>query len=106
MAMQEKRGTRRFNLRLPVQVRLPGATQDYTAQTRDVSARGIYFLTNHAPREGASIEFTLTLPPEITQADAIRVRCTGRVIRIEANAAKGKDGVASLIEKYEFLPDA
>lgn len=50
---------------------------------------------------GAAIEFVMTLPPEITLADPIRVHCTGKILRVD-KAAQGQ-GVAATIEKYDFV---
>src|SRR4029077_1866677 len=70
-----KRATRRFALRLPVSVRYGEDEQEHAAQTRDVSARGICFYVNSPIQAGSAIDFTLTLPPEITLTESIRVRC-------------------------------
>ena len=101
---QEKRGARRFPLRVPVTVERENATQP--AQLRDVSARGICFYLESAVAQGSSIGFTLTLPPEITLTESIRVQCKGRVVRVEDGRADGKLTVAAVIEEYEFLPEA
>lgn len=102
---KEKRATRRFALRLPVTVRYGENTEEHTAQTRDVSARGICFFIDAAVQAGSPIDFTLTLPPEITLTESIRVRCKGRVVRIEGGNPAGKMAVAAVIEEYEFLAD-
>ena len=101
---QEKRGARRFPLRVPVTVDHDSAT--YEAQIRDVSARGISFYLESAVAQGSHIGFTLTLPPEITLTESIRVQCKGRVVRVENGRADGKLAVAAVIEEYEFLPEA
>jgi hypothetical protein len=101
--MEERRGTRRFALRLPVDVRLAGNEQEIHSQTKDVSARGVYFFVDGAIEEGARIDFTLTLPPEITLTDSIHVKCRGRAIRVEPEAQGGKTGVAAVIDEYQFL---
>jgi hypothetical protein len=103
---KDKRATRRFALRLPVTVRYGEDTQDHDAQTRDVSARGICFYINSAIQAGAGIDFTLTLPPEITLTESIRVRCRGRVVRVEGGGSNGRMAVAAVIDEYEFLADA
>ena len=105
-AEHEKRATRRFALRLPVSVTYSedGATEK-TAQTRDVSARGICFYVDSAIAAGSVIEFTLTLPPEITLTESIRVRCKGKVVRVDDGGPEGKVAVAAVIEEYEFLPE-
>jgi hypothetical protein len=100
----EKRAARRFPLRVPVTVNHENAAQP--AQLRDVSARGICFYVESAVGEGSPIGFTLTLPPEITLTESIRVQCKGRVVRVENSRDDGKLAVAAVIEEYEFLPEA
>jgi hypothetical protein len=101
---QDKRATRRFALRLPLAVNYQenGAGQK-PAQTRDVSARGICFYIDSAVEPGAAIEFTLTLPPEITLTESIQVRCKGKVVRVDDGNPDGKVAVAAVIDEYEFL---
>lgn len=105
---QEKRGARRFPLRVPVSINRNinnGGPQGEAAQLRDVSARGICFYLDSSVAQGASIGFTLTLPPEITLTESIRVQCKGRVVRVEEGTPDGKVTVAAVIEEYEFLPE-
>jgi len=103
---KDKRATRRFALRLPVSVRYGENASDHEAQTRDVSARGICFYLDSAIQAGANIDFTLTLPPEITLTESIRVRCKGRVLRVEGGSGGSKMAVAAVIDEYEFLADS
>jgi hypothetical protein len=106
-AEQEKRATRRFALRLPVSVTYSeDGAKEKTAQTRDVSARGICFYVDTAIAAGSAIEFTLTLPPEITLTESIRVRCKGKVVRVDDGGPEGKVAVAAVIDEYEFFPEA
>jgi hypothetical protein len=56
--------------------------------------------------QGSHIGFTLTLPPEITLTESIRVQCKGRVVRVDETGDSGKLAVAAVIEEYEFLPEA
>ena len=56
--------------------------------------------------QGSPIGFTLTLPPEITLTESIRVQCKGRVVRVENGTDDGKLAVAAVIDEYEFLPEA
>jgi hypothetical protein len=104
----EKRSTRRFALRLPVSVNYQGNTGPaMSAQTRDVSARGICFYLESPLATGSQIEFTLTLPPEITLTESIRVRCKGKVVRVDNNVSEAnKVPVAAVIDEYEFLSEA
>jgi len=103
---RDKRATRRFALRLPVSVRSGENGAQHEAQTRDVSARGICFYLDSAIQAGAAIDFTLILPPEITLTESIRVRCKGRVLRVEGGSTNGKMAVAAVIDEYEFLSDS
>ena len=101
-----KRATRRFALKLPVSVTYSGdGVHEEAAQTRDVSARGICFFLDSAIAEGSAIEFTLTLPPEITLTESIRVRCKGKVVRVDEGGPEGKVAVAAVIDEYEFLSE-
>lgn len=104
---QEKRAARRFPLRVPVTVNQgDNGAQGHLAQIRDVSARGICFYLDEAVAQGSPIGFTLTLPPEITLTESIRVQCKGHVVRVEDGRDDGKLAVAAVIEEYEFLPEA
>lgn len=104
--VEEKRAARRFALRIPVAVNRDGnLAHSEDAHIRDVSARGICFYVESALAEGSQIGFTLTLPPEITLTESIRVQCKGRVVRVEKARDDGKLAVAAVIEEYEFLPE-
>jgi hypothetical protein len=48
----------------------------------------------------------LTLPPEITLTESIRVRCKGKVVRVDNTLADAKVPVAAVIDEYEFLAEA
>lgn len=101
----EKRTARRFALHVPVTVDHDNI-QGKAAQIRDVSARGICLYMESAVVQGSPIGFTLTLPPEITLTESIRVQCKGRVVRVDNAQDDGKLAVAAVIEEYEFLPEA
>src|SRR6266700_5864696 len=106
-AEREKRSTRRFALRLPVSVTYAdNGSQEKAAQTRDVSARGICFYVDSAIAAGSAIEFTLVLPPEITLTESIRVRCKGKVVRVDDGGSNAKMAVAAVIDEYEFLSES
>lgn len=99
---QERRNTRRFTLTLPLALQASAVGRPALAtETRDVSARGVYFLLDSALAEGASFEFTLTLPPEMTLTESVQVRCRARVVRVQSE--ENKVGVAAVIEQYDFL---
>ncbi len=98
----EKRSIRRFPLDLPISVKfLDDGRHEVAGHTRDVSARGVYMYLETEIRIGAAIDFVMTLPPEITLSDPIRVRCNGTVVRVEKNV--NDQGVAVAINKYDFI---
>ena len=98
----EKRTTRRFSFDLPISVKfLNNGKRELEGHTRDVSSRGVFMYLDADITAGAPIEFVMTLPSEITLADPIRVRCMGKILRVD-QAAQGQ-GVAVAIEKYDFV---
>jgi len=99
--LPERRAAQRFAMSVPVAVQCPeGSFPRETALSHDVSAKGIFFLMNSRPREGSSIEFTVTLPPEVTLTDAMRVQCKGRVIRVVDDEKTNRHGVGATIDGY------
>jgi len=99
---QERRTMRRFDMRLPATVQLDGAGE-FRTETQNVSARGVFFYLDRAVTSGTRLEVTLTFPPHITLTDAVRVRFTARVIRVESPLPSLRIGTAAMIEEYEFL---
>ena len=93
---------RRFDMRLPAVVREEGADEVHT-ETQNVSARGVFFYLDRAIAAGTKLEVTLTFPPHVTLTDAVRVRFTARVIRVESPLPSARVGTAAMIEDYEFL---
>src|SRR6202166_3462350 len=104
-AQQEKRAARRFALRIPVDVnRGDNSNHSESAQLRDVSARGICLYLDSHIASGSPIGFSLTMTPEITLTESIRVQCKGQVVRIENSTDVGKITGAAGIIKKELLP--
>src|SRR6202167_3316501 len=99
---QERRSMRRFDMRLPAVVHIEGASEFHT-ETQNVSARGVFFYLDRAIAAGTKLEVTLTFPPHVTLTDAVRVRFTARVIRVEHPLPSARIGTAAMIEDYEFL---
>jgi PilZ domain len=105
--MTERRTARRYDLSLPVNVHLPinKETITHNGQTRDISTRGVYFTMQKELSPGAEVDFTLTLPTEITRGNEVLVRAHGRIVRVD----KGDDeqfehvGVAAVIERYDII---
>ena len=99
----DKRASRRYNMALPVTLRSStGEGVERHAETRDVGFRGVYFLMDDVLEPGSPLEFTLTLPKEITMAGDVHIRCIGQVLRVDRE--DGRCGVAARIERYEIAP--
>lgn len=105
---------RRFDMRLPAIVRVLEKDPQKSAEegipaselhteTQNVSARGVFFYLDRPVPTGTPCEVTLTFPPHITLTDAVRVRFTARVIRVESPMPSQRVGTAAMIEDYEFL---
>lgn len=105
--MTERRTTRRYDLSLPVNVRLPINREPgaHNGQTRDISTRGVYFTIHKDLAPGTEVDFTLTLPAEITRGAAVFVRAHGRVVRVDKRKDEGCEpvGVAAIIERYDII---
>ena len=102
----DRREARRFNMTLPLRVIPHGPHKSVlTAQTRDVSYRGLYFLAETKFDAGSEIEFVITLPEQVTQSGDVNIRCIGQIVRVEPTS-NGHLGVAARIDRYEFIPAA
>lgn len=82
----------RFDTTLAVRLEQGGAV------ARNVSANGIYFLTDVAVEAGATVQFTLDFLH--FPGGPIQVNCVARVVRVEQQGAQ--KGVAAAIQSFEF----
>src|SRR5258706_15723742 len=98
----ERREARRFTMSLPMRV-LPREAKGHEldAHTRDVSYRGLYFLTEANFEVGSEIEFVITLPQQVNQPGDVNIRCLGAVMRIEPTE-KGRWWIFSRMSSYVF----
>lgn len=105
--MTERRMARRYDLSLPVNIRLPinREPRSHNGQTRDISTRGVYFTVQNELAPGTELDFTLTLPAEITRGTEVFVRAHGRVIRVDKRTDDEHEsiGVAAVIERYDII---
>jgi hypothetical protein len=114
----ERRIGQRFAFNLPVSLREVSTTANGLGFTQDLSSRGVFLFTDMPLNEGAEVELTLSMPSEITLGEDMRVRCRGRVLRVEKSGTKPiavglsepaetettKFGVAVCFRDYEYLP--
>src|SRR5215475_6821278 len=102
--LSDRREARRFVMSLPLRVLAHDANSpELRASTRDVSYRGLYFLSEARFESGSEIDFILTLPQQMISSGDVNIRCHGKVVRTE-QTENGKTGIAARIERYEFVP--
>ena len=99
----ERRSGTRIATRVPTRVRTAEGT-NYNAQTRDVSANGVFLYTSSKMEKGTDVELVLILPPELTSGEKCWVCCQATIVRVEE---QGSDfGVAAQIRRMDLLPEA
>ena len=105
--MTERRTARRYDLSLPVIIRVPTERQidSQEGKTRDISTRGLYFVIEQDMEAGSELDITLTLPAEITHGTEVFVRALGKIVRVERRNEDGtvRMGVAAVIERYDII---
>ena len=103
----ERRVTRRYNLSLPIVVSVfpHKRSESCHGRIRDISARGIYFITDEEFAPGAELEFTVALPVGITQGTEVSIHAHSRVLRTEERREGDttRTGVAAVIERIEYI---
>lgn len=98
----ERRSGTRIATRVSAQVRTPQGAA-LAAETRDVSASGVFLYTNSKMEKGTDVELVLILPPELTSGEKCWVCCQATIVRVEE---QGKDwGVAAQIRRMDILPE-
>lgn len=93
MELVPGRKEERFDTTLPVRLERGGAV------ARNISANGIYFVTEEALETGATVAFAMDF--ENFPGGPIEVNCVARVVRIEEEEG-AKKGVAAAIHSFEF----
>lgn len=99
----ERRVGQRFDLHIPVRIRIVEPCCDISGFTENLSARGAFVYTDTIVAEGSAVEFTFTMPSEITLGEGMRVRCHGRVLRSMAGDHGAKPAIAVHFDTYEYL---
>jgi hypothetical protein len=105
--MGERRKARRYQVYLPLQVCTSGTRppEFHTAQLRDISRSGIYFLSNTAVAAGTGLELTFALPSDTGRGAAVLVRASAKALR--ANILQGEInpiyGVAATIDRIDLV---
>jgi hypothetical protein len=108
--MSERRVAYRYDLSLPVMVRIPaqGLAETRNGRTRDISTKGLYFVIDQNVRSGSDLDILLTLPREMTNGEDVLVKASGKIVRVESRMEDGNErqGVAAIIERYDIMRGA
>ena len=110
MPQTDQRKSKRFDLRLPLElVRSGASTIGRVTETRNLSSGGVLFASESQLPVGEQIEYFITLPTGRT-AGGVRLHCLGTIVRLEpravARTAREKErpfNVAATMERYEFV---
>lgn len=97
--MAEKRRSRRFDLRLPVEVFRIGDRQvTLRLQTRNISSRGVLIEDPGEKLEKSQLlEFFIYLPSS-EEGVEVRIHCRGAIVRRD----RVRQCSAAMLQRYEF----
>src|SRR5579864_8614654 len=100
---RDRRFAERHTIKTALRVRVwKSGLPEESAESLNISQRGIFFATNCRIAEGEVVEILLKMPEEISGEPAAEWRCTGHVVRVEPAAfPKGKLGVGVHFYCYE-----
>ena len=115
MFQPEQRKSKRFELRLPIElVRAGSASIGTVTETRNLSSSGVLFASDAQLSVGEVLEYFVTLPTG-RGPNGVRLHCLGTVIRIESGAGlpvaparvnperSRPFNVAATLDRYEFV---
>lgn len=102
MIVLEQRKSRRFDLKLPLQL-LHNGSRDLleSGETRNLSSSGVLFSTSAHLDPGDTVEYLITLPSSGGNTQ-VRLRCKGKVVRRASDDEHSTEAAATL-ERWEFL---
>lgn len=100
----ERRKLARLPLEVLLRIHLPGSEDIAFAETRDVSARGIFFYTHCERLEpGQELQCVMVLPEKLTAVPGPSlIGCRGRVLRVSRQLPQQRIGVAMEVSSYDF----
>ena len=101
--MNERRASRRYELSFPILVHATDLEQTSThaGRTREISARGLYFVLPVSLKPGVAIQFTITTK---LMGGHMFLRGTGNILRVTACCDPGY-GIASSVERWDISRD-
>lgn len=96
----EQRKSRRFELKLPFElIRSSIGKTQRTGETKNISSVGVLVRLEGKLELGEAIEYLVTLPTA-PNADRVRIRCLGKVVR------GNEHEMAATLERYEFIRES
>jgi len=107
MHSPEQRRTKRFELRLPIELVRAGSRRiSEVGETRNLSSGGVLFTTDEEIEVGDPIEYIITLPSGVNDPEGARLHCVGKVVRLQsrqANSHPKQTTLAATLERYQFV---
>ncbi len=104
MSSSERRIDTRVNICVPLRFRAlnnPGSTEQ-SAESENISQRGMYFMTHVPLKIGTPVEVSLRMPQELAGKVASDVKCVARVVHVKPSSNPGGMlGIGLHIERYE-----
>lgn len=92
-------------MKLPVELVRTGSRQVHeVGETRNVSSGGVLFTSESLMEIGEPIEYMITLPSGPKPTGHLRLRCMGKVLRMEPDGTH-PNVFAATLERYEFVRD-
>lgn len=104
MSSSERRIDERMIVSVPLRFRAlnnPGSTEQ-AAESKNISQRGMYFLTHVPLKVGTPVEVLLRMPAEFAGKAASDVKCVARVVHVRPSSGPGGMlGIGLHIERFE-----
>jgi len=95
----QRRKSERVNTQLPL------ATEDgLFGITRDISPQGVYFVVEGKPETAQEVRFTMDFASQTNSGTQLRMKCIGKVVRVEADGGKWGVAVAITEASLESVP--
>lgn len=101
-ANTERRSAKRISTGGPARIRTRQGIE-HSAQTRDVSATGVYLYSQSRMEQGSDVELVLILPPELTSGEKCWVCCQATIVRVDES--EHNFGVAAQIRRMDIMPE-
>jgi PilZ domain len=102
MQSSDRRAAPRFRISIPLHFQLTKLPEpECSAETLDISSRGVCISTDAPPRIGAILMVRLRMPEMIMGWRAPEWRITGHVVHVERGSEPGKFEVGVQFHYYE-----